>query len=214
MTKLKYNAAFLLCACAIVTTGGATTQDGYDRYWSDSYGNLIRDASGNCIRSVNWTADFSEQSHVPGCDPELKVANEEVSEDIVVAKFEAAPTIETISLDANTLFPLNSSQLTHTSKEAIYELAEKIKSFEGIDEIEIAGYTDTTGPEEYNQQLSERRAEAIKDKLITKYGVDPSIITTRGYGESSPVASNATREGRKLNRRAEIKITAKQRIVE
>jgi OOP family OmpA-OmpF porin len=215
MNQLKNNAIFLLLICTVMTAEGAAPQDGYDRYWVDSYGNFVRDDFGNCIKSANWTADFNEQSYAPGCDPEPKVAEkDEGSEEIVIAKFEPAPTIETISLDARTLFAFNSSELTENSKEAINELTDKLKSFEEIDEIEIAGYADTTGSEDYNQQLSERRAEVIKEKLISEYGIDPDIITMRGYGESNPVASNATKEGRRLNRRAEIKITAKRKIVE
>jgi OOP family OmpA-OmpF porin len=215
MNQLKNNAIFLLLTCTFMTSGGAAPQDGYDRYWIDSYGNFVRDDFGNCIKSINWTAEFDEQSYAPGCDPEPQVAEKDKgAKEIVSAKFEPAPAIETISLDAHTLFAFNSSKLTDHSKEAIHALTDKLKSFEKVDEIEIAGYADTTGPEGYNQRLSERRAEAIKQKLISKYGIDPDIITTRGYGESSPVASNATVEGRRLNRRAEIKIMAKRKIVE
>lgn len=65
----------------------------------------------------------------------------------------------------------------------------------------IKGHTDSTASDAYNQKLSERRAQAVQTLLINQYGVDPSRITTIGYGESSPVASNTTEEGRQLNRR-------------
>ena len=68
---------------------------------------------------------------------------------------------------------------------------------------EIRGHTDSTGPEEYNQQLSEKRAEAVEQYLENK-GIDPSRLTSIGYGESQPIASNETPEGRKENRRVEL----------
>ncbi len=65
----------------------------------------------------------------------------------------------------------------------------------------IEGHTDSTGPEDYNQGLSERRANAIADYLSNNKGVSANRLKTVGYGESRPVADNATREGRQRNRR-------------
>jgi OOP family OmpA-OmpF porin len=69
--------------------------------------------------------------------------------------------------------------------------------------VVIKGYTDSTGPEEYNQKLSERRAQAVYDYFASK-GISGERMKTLGYGESDPVANNSTRQGRALNRRAEI----------
>jgi OOP family OmpA-OmpF porin len=69
--------------------------------------------------------------------------------------------------------------------------------------VEVAGHTDSKGSEEYNQGLSERRATAVKDYLNSR-GVKASRLTSRGYGESRPVASNDTDEGRAENRRVEL----------
>lgn len=70
--------------------------------------------------------------------------------------------------------------------------------------IEIQGHTDAIGPDPYNQGLSDRRARAVLEYLVTNFpGLDPDQYTTRGYGESRPVATNATDEGRQLNRRVE-----------
>jgi len=69
---------------------------------------------------------------------------------------------------------------------------------------EISGHTDSTGPAEYNQMLSEKRARAIEEYLENK-GIDPSRFTSKGYGASNPIASNDTREGRQENRRVELK---------
>ncbi len=69
--------------------------------------------------------------------------------------------------------------------------------------IEVKGYTDSTGSKKYNQKLSQRRAEAVVARLV-QLGVKPSDIVAKGYGESDPIASNATKEGRYQNRRVVI----------
>lgn len=70
---------------------------------------------------------------------------------------------------------------------------------------EIAGYTDSRGEEAYNMDLSQRRADAVAGQII-KNGVSAKRITAKGYGESNPVASNLTPEGRRANRRIEAHI--------
>lgn len=72
--------------------------------------------------------------------------------------------------------------------------------------VRIDGHTDWTGTEAYNQSLSERRAGAVKRYLVQQ-GIDTSRLTTRGFGESQPIAPNETREGRARNRRVEINPT-------
>jgi outer membrane protein OmpA-like peptidoglycan-associated protein len=71
--------------------------------------------------------------------------------------------------------------------------------------IMVEGHTDSVGSESYNQRLSERRAEAVKNLLVQR-GVDAYRVTPVGYGESRPVATNAEEAGRQLNRRVEIRI--------
>ncbi|HSO18153.1 MAG TPA: OmpA family protein [Desulfosarcina sp.] len=71
--------------------------------------------------------------------------------------------------------------------------------------ILVEGHTDSTGSEAYNQQLSERRANSVKNLLVQR-GVQAYRINILGYGESQPAATNATPEGRQLNRRVEIRI--------
>jgi OmpA-OmpF porin, OOP family len=81
------------------------------------------------------------------------------------------------------------------------DVADKLKASPADEKVEVIGHTDSTGPEAYNQQLSERRAQAVADYLASK-GV--SNLSIKGMGESQPVADNATREGRAMNRRVEI----------
>jgi outer membrane protein OmpA-like peptidoglycan-associated protein len=71
--------------------------------------------------------------------------------------------------------------------------------------IDVLGHTDSTGSDPYNQGLSERRAQSVASYLTSR-GVQPVRIATRGYGESAPIATNATDEGRAANRRVEVKV--------
>jgi OOP family OmpA-OmpF porin len=80
----------------------------------------------------------------------------------------------------------------------------KVNASKGDETLHVIGHTDSTGPEEHNQGLSERRAAAVAGWLIEQ-GIPESRITTSGMGESQPVADNSTREGRAMNRRVEVK---------
>ncbi|MGQ9371998.1 OmpA family protein [Azospirillum sp. ST 5-10] len=75
--------------------------------------------------------------------------------------------------------------------------------------IDIIGYTDDTGADAYNQTLSQQRAQAVADFLVSR-GVQPARILTAGRGEANPVATNATAEGRAMNRRVEIRVNPYQ----
>jgi len=69
----------------------------------------------------------------------------------------------------------------------------------------LSGHTDSIGTEAYNQALSERRVNSVKDYVVKK-GVDSSRVSGQGFGESKPIADNKTKEGRAKNRRVEIKV--------
>ena len=71
--------------------------------------------------------------------------------------------------------------------------------------VEVAGHTDSSGSDAYNQQLSARRATAVMEYFVGK-GVAAAQLTAKGYGESQPVADNGTADGRALNRRVELRV--------
>jgi OOP family OmpA-OmpF porin len=72
--------------------------------------------------------------------------------------------------------------------------------------VAVEGHTDWTGTEVYNQGLSERRANSVRDYLVSK-GLAAGQFQTVGFGETKPVASNETRDGRALNRRVDLRLT-------
>ena len=88
---------------------------------------------------------------------------------------------------------------------AILDAAVKTMGEHGTLAVEVAGHTDSTGSEAYNQALSERRAQVVYSYLVD-HGVSADRMTWKGYGESSPIATNDTEEGRAKNRRTELVI--------
>lgn len=99
-------------------------------------------------------------------------------------------------------FQRDESELSADTMRKLYPLATLLKD-ERRRSMIIEGYTDNTGDEAYNQELSERRAETVRD-FLTAIGIDPRRISVRGYGEEHPVASNDNETGRRENRRVEI----------
>ena len=108
----------------------------------------------------------------------------------------------TINL-VNDEFDFDSAALKSEMKAALDEVAAKVKASAGEEKLSIVGHTDSSGPEDYNLMLSEKRANAVADYLESQ-GLSRSSMTVSGQGEASPVADNGTREGRKQNRRVEI----------
>lgn len=102
------------------------------------------------------------------------------------------------------LFAFNKAELSAQAAPRLDKLASFLKQFPDR-KLLIEGYTDSVGSDSYNQDLSERRAQAVRDALVQR-GVDSSRITARGYGKAHPVADNASTEGRAMNRRVEIVI--------
>jgi general secretion pathway protein A len=105
-------------------------------------------------------------------------------------------------------FRLNSNEIDSQS----YAVLDRIATYLAVNDLEhvnIKGYTDASGPVSYNESVSRFRANAVKSYLIGK-GANPGQITVFGMGAKSPMASNATAEGRRLNRRVEIEFTQRQ----
>jgi outer membrane protein OmpA-like peptidoglycan-associated protein len=101
------------------------------------------------------------------------------------------------------LFATNSDRIRPESTPTLEEIGQMLKEHAEL-RIAIEGHTDGDGEEAYNQELSERRAAAVKAFLIQTYGIQDSRLQTAGFGESKPVADNTTPEGKQQNRRVEL----------
>lgn len=111
-----------------------------------------------------------------------------------------------VRLTNDILFDFNSSSLRPESRATLRDLATNIRQYPD-ETVSVEGHTDNVGSGDYNQRLSEQRAGSVRDYLVDQ-GVASSHVSATGYGESRPKSSNDTPEGRQLNRRVEIHITA------
>jgi OOP family OmpA-OmpF porin len=99
-------------------------------------------------------------------------------------------------------FAFDDANLTPQGRAKVRNVAATLNRYPAR-RVDVNGYTDSFGSDAHNQRLSEDRAETVKQALVED-GVAANRISTRGYGDSNPVASNATAEGRAQNRRVEI----------
>lgn len=113
-----------------------------------------------------------------------------------------------VTFDSGLLFDFDSAALQPQAEENLRDLSESLREYENT-ELLIVGHTDDIGADEYNDRLSVRRAESAA-KFMFGQGVKPSRVTTMGKGETDPIATNDTEEGRQLNRRVEVVIYASE----
>lgn len=135
---------------------------------------------------------------------------EELKADLEGAEVERVGEGIKITFNSGLLFAVDSDQLNPDTRANLTELAETLNKYEDTN-ILIEGHTDNTGSDEYNQKLSERRARSVAEFLKSQ-NVKGTRITTEGYGESQPIASNEASDGRQENRRVEVAIYANKKM--
>ncbi|MCQ4261449.1 porin [Stutzerimonas stutzeri] len=124
---------------------------------------------------------------------------------IVDTEPEPAPELVRVELDVK--FDFDKSRVREESYSDIKNLADFMQQYPQTNTT-VEGHTDSVGTDQYNQRLSERRAEAVRNVLVNEYGVEGGRVNSVGYGESRPVADNSTEEGRQINRRVEAEVEA------
>lgn len=161
----------------------------------DSSGKYITTGSGDCVVFGNPGPDAcrTTQTGMQKNKPRSAISKEKTEPEV-------AKIIDLTGIR----FKTNSDILDSSSNQRLDAEAITLKNNPGTNII-VAGHTDSSGDAAYNQSLSEKRADAVRKYLIEK-GVDGSRLSARGYGESEPVASNETSEGRAKNRRVELRI--------
>jgi len=123
----------------------------------------------------------------------------------VIVGIDGCPTAREIQAEMvleGVSFATNSADLTVASYAVLNKVTESLAAFPAVT-VEIQGHTDRTGSSDYNRDISGRRAHAVRDYLIA-HGIAASRLTAVGYGETRPIASNDSREGRAANRRVEV----------
>lgn len=213
-TKFQFNALHLLLAFALMVAPACNASRSVK-------GGAIGAAAGGVVGGVigdkagNTAAGVIIGAAVGGAAGALigrymdKQA-EEIREDLEGAKVERIGEGILITFDSGLLFDVGSYQLRTVTRENIIELATTLNKYEDT-EILVEGHTDDRGTEEYNMTLSENRARSVYNQLV-RQGVASRRITVLGYGESQPIATNNTAEGRQQNRRVEIAIFADKKL--
>jgi outer membrane protein OmpA-like peptidoglycan-associated protein len=133
-----------------------------------------------------------------------------IQEDLEGATVERVGEGIIVTFDSGILFDHDSYALKTATRENLNDLSGTLNKYDDTD-VQVLGHTDATGTDEYNEKLSDRRASSVKTYLAGQ-GVASSRMSTEGYGETDPVATNDTAEGRQLNRRVELVIVANEKL--
>lgn len=164
------------------------------------------DSRAGALPSLDVDKKIEDCACPPCCDkPTLPLAEEPavpVQEPAAPVQEPTVPAQERVSMIVNIEFDTGKAAVDDRFQEDIEMLAKFLKNYPS-EKVVIEGHTDNIGDENFNQKLSEKRAQNVRQALIDKFGIDGSRITAIGYGEENPLASNDTEEGRQQNRRVE-----------
>lgn len=219
---MKKNIAIFFCGLTILsgcssmnqTTKGGLIGSGAGAAVGAVLGTLIgKDAKGAAIGTAIGTAVGGTAGVLIGNKMDKKAEE--------LAKLENAKvdtTLDTnglkairVTFDSGILFATNKSNLSASAQKSLTEFAKTMSDMEETD-ITIWGHTDNTGSDEINERLSLERANSV-EKYLEGQGIAASRMSTEGKSYTLPVASNDTKEGRQLNRRVEVYITANEQMI-
>jgi OmpA-OmpF porin, OOP family len=189
---------------ASTTAGGPQATPGYVR---SSDGRVVLSGSGQCVRAGSWTAANAAEpcervaraelapppvvaaapAPTPAPAPEPKVEAPPAPAPIAVAPVEPPrPVIQKLTLSTDVLFDFGKAELKDSGKQRLDQMLSEIKDAD-VDEIIAVGHADRIASEDFNQKLSEARAEAVKNYLQQEKGARAQRVTAEGKGESQPV---------------------------
>ncbi|MEO5646919.1 MAG: OmpA family protein [Chitinophagaceae bacterium] len=137
---------------------------------------------------------------------------EEIQNQVPGAKVERVGEGIVVEFNDKILFAFNSASLSSAAQASLDKLVNVLSKYPDTN-LEIAGHTDSKGTDEYNLNLSDKRAGSVSSYISSK-GVASNRVTTKGYGESVPKYSNDTEDGRSQNRRVEFLISANEKMKE
>ena len=212
MKKLN-KLAMIIAAVTFASAVGAQEINN----WRNASGEVWKTGGGQCWRSGAWTPATA----APGCDGAVAPAPKAAPAPAPAPAPQAAPApapaparapapapapaaASKVTYAADAFFDFDKATLKPEGKAKLDDLTEKVKGIT-LEVIIAVGHTDSVGADGYNQKLSEKRAQAVKDYLTSK-GTDASRVYVEGKGEKQPVADNKSAEGRAKNRRVEIEV--------
>ncbi len=206
-------------ACSLVTEAALLQMKArFNEAKIDELNNEIKKTQ-NELNKVHETISFRERSKASRLKADLDAEKEkarklreeadkkfqELQSSLIQVSNDARGTIISMS---DILFEVNKANLTADLKTSLAKIAGILLVFKSSNII-VEGHTDNQGSAEYNQKLSEKRAENVMNFLIDQ-GVDPSRLTSVGYGFTKPIADNDTKEGRQKNRRVDLIVQEKK----
>ena len=198
--------AKILASASVLVITAATA--GVTPNLLDSSGKPVRDGSGACVQELNSVEhpDCVARKAEPAkaAAPVVPAQPAKPVAPVAPAGAAAAPSSvkASVTIQAEALFDFDKSVVKPAGKKSIDEAIAKIKSLD-VEVVIATGHTDGVGTDAYNQKLSERRANSVKEYMVSK-GVPAAKITTLGKGKTQPIASNKTADGRAKNRRVDI----------
>lgn len=153
-----------------------------------------------------WSSRRSVRNMAFNAEEQARLASEKASAALTALRpgFTTSDLLTALNLGIVN-FSTGSAQVPAGSMDYLNNAAKAIKMAPAGTVIEIGGHTDTVGDPNANLLLSQQRADAVRDYLVSQ-GVSPAVLTTRGYGSTKPVASNETEQGRFSNRRIEFTV--------
>jgi len=176
-------------AAGLMAGAGTAAAQSKDGHWVDAGQGVWKDGSGMCWKAGYWTPAMA----IEECDPDLMKKPMRAAPTPAPAK----PKAKTLTITSTQLFAFNKSVLTSEAKSRLdREVLGRLNEFATIQFINVYGHTDRIGSAQYNQKLSERRANTVKAYLVSK-GVAASKVETYGYGKTSPVKSCPGKMSRK-----------------
>lgn len=190
IVSIKKSTIGLVVGAAMAALGSSAAY-AVPGYLTDSSGKIWRNSYGECWKSGMWTPAMA----IPECDPSL-VKKPEPQKVVEAAPAPAPvpvgpekPAFEKITLQAETLFDFDKSIIHPEGKQHLNtEVVTKMKQYPQVEAILVTGHADRIGTDAYNQSLSERRANAVKDYLVSQ-GIEAGRIQTAAKGESEPVVA-------------------------
>ena len=158
-----------------------------DGYLFDTRGVVARSGFGLCWKTTRWTPAMA----IPECDPDLAKKPAPAPAPAATPK----PAAQKVTLAADALFDYDKAVLRSEGKSKLDDVTGKLKDIK-LEVIIAVGHADRLGSDQYNQKLSEKRAEAVKAYLVGK-GVEPNRVYTEGKGEKQPVTGDKCGKGDK-----------------
>ena len=231
MKKSAKLAALFATAVLAVASGNAIAQakdipgaKNAPAYVLDPRGNVVVDPFGLCWRTPWWTPQLAgiDGPKGAGCQCDKAALPKEVCEPPPPPPPPAPaaapppppppppppappkPVTEKVTFAADALFDFDKYNIRPDAQAKLDDLVSKLAGV-NLEVIVAVGHTDSIGTEAYNLALSKRRADAVKQYLVSK-GIEANRIYTEGKGKTQPVADNRTAEGRQKNRRVEVEI--------